>query len=48
MQHIIEGFLNFQKEIFPQRKELFRSLASSQNPKALLSPVQTAVWCRNW
>ncbi|HDU2781704.1 TPA: carbonic anhydrase, partial [Klebsiella pneumoniae] len=22
MQHIIEGFLNFQKEIFPQRKEL--------------------------
>ena len=21
MQHIIEGFLNFQKEIFPQRKE---------------------------
>lgn len=35
MQHIIEGFLSFQKEIFPQRKELFRSLASSQNPKAL-------------
>ncbi|MGU3415132.1 carbonic anhydrase [Enterobacteriaceae bacterium C34A] len=35
MQHIIEGFLNFQKDIFPQRKELFRSLASSQNPKAL-------------
>ncbi len=35
MQHIIEGFLNFQKEIFPQRKELFRSLALSQNPKAL-------------
>ncbi|MDF2528032.1 MAG: hypothetical protein K0S17_3117, partial [Enterobacter mori] len=25
MQHIIEGFLSFQKEIFPQRKELFRS-----------------------
>ncbi|QUY48912.1 carbonic anhydrase [Serratia plymuthica] len=35
MQHIIEGFLSFQKEIFPQRQELFRSLASSQNPKAL-------------
>jgi carbonic anhydrase len=31
----VSGFLNFQKEIFPQRKELFRSLASSQNPKAL-------------
>lgn len=35
MQHIIEGFLNFQKDIFPEQKELFRSLASSQNPKAL-------------
>jgi len=35
MQHIIEGFLSFQKEVFPQRKDLFRSLASSQNPKAL-------------
>ena len=35
MQHIIEGFLNFQKDVFPERKELFRSLASSQNPKAL-------------
>ncbi|KQN55660.1 carbonic anhydrase [Erwinia sp. E602] len=35
MQHIVEGFLNFQKEIFPHQKELFRSLASSQNPKAL-------------
>lgn len=35
MQHIVEGFLSFQKEIFPQQKELFRSLASGQNPKAL-------------
>lgn len=35
MQQIVEGFLNFQKEIFPNQKELFRSLASSQNPKAL-------------
>ena len=35
MKHIIEGFLNFQKEIFPQRKELFHSLASHQDPKAL-------------
>ena len=35
MQHIVEGFLNFQKEIFPKQKELFHSLASSQNPKAL-------------
>lgn len=35
MKTIIDGFLNFQKEVFPERKELFRSLASSQNPKAL-------------
>ncbi|MBK0030982.1 carbonic anhydrase [Erwinia sp. S43] len=35
MQHIVEGFLNFQKDVFPNQKELFRSLASSQNPKAL-------------
>lgn len=35
MKHIIEGFLNFQKDIYPERQELFRSLASSQNPKAL-------------
>jgi len=35
MQHIIEGFRNFQKAIFPEQKALVRSLASSQNPKAL-------------
>lgn len=35
MQNIIKGFLSFQKEVFPERKELFRTLASSQNPKAL-------------
>lgn len=35
MKTIIEGFLNFQKEIFPEREELFRKLASSQKPKAL-------------
>ncbi len=35
MKTIIEGFLNFQKEVYPERKALFHSLASSQNPKAL-------------
>ena len=48
MQHIIEGFLSFQKEIFPQRKELFRSLASSQNPKALFISCSDSVWSQNW
>ena len=35
MKTIIDGVLNFQKEIFPEREALFRSLASSQKPKAL-------------
>ncbi len=35
MKTIIDGFLNFQKEVFPEQAELFRSLASSQKPKAL-------------
>lgn len=33
MQHIIEGFLNFQKEIFPSVKNS-SAAASSQNPKS--------------
>lgn len=35
MRDIIEGFLRFQKEIFPARKELFKALAVGQTPKAL-------------
>lgn len=35
MKQIIEGFLNFQKKVFPRRQELFQSLSSKQNPKAL-------------
>ncbi|WP_241638794.1 carbonic anhydrase [Rosenbergiella epipactidis] len=35
MKTIIDGFLNFQRDIYPEREELFRSLASSQKPKAL-------------
>lgn len=35
MQHIIEGFLNFQKEIFPQRKELFRSGLQPESQSAV-------------
>ena len=48
MQHIIEGFLSFQKEIFPQRKELFRSPASSQNPKALFISCSDSRRCPSW
>lgn len=35
MKEIIEGFLNFQKNAFPERVTLFKSLASQQSPKAL-------------
>jgi len=35
MQDIIRGFLRFQQEVFPERKELFKTLATGQTPKAL-------------
>ncbi|MBX3678961.1 carbonic anhydrase [Cognatazoarcus halotolerans] len=35
MQKIIDGFLRFQKEVFPERSELFKKLADQQNPKVL-------------
>ncbi|MBK7646375.1 MAG: carbonic anhydrase [Betaproteobacteria bacterium] len=35
MQKIIDGFLKFQKEVFPERTQLFKQLAQQQNPKVL-------------
>ena len=35
MQDIIEGFLKFQRDVFPQRSALFMRLATSQNPRTL-------------
>ena len=35
MEKIIEGFLKFQKDIFPQRSALFKKLADQQSPKVL-------------
>jgi carbonic anhydrase len=35
MQDIIEGFLKFQREVFPARSDLFKRLATSQNPGVL-------------
>ena len=35
MQEIIDGFLKFQRDVFPERKELFRKLATSQAPRTL-------------
>jgi hypothetical protein len=35
VKEIIEGFLKFQKEVFPQRAELFKKLSHAQAPTAL-------------
>ena len=35
MQDIIDGFLKFQRDAFPQRSELFKQLATSQHPRTL-------------
>ncbi|MGO4763671.1 carbonic anhydrase [Cupriavidus sp. 2KB_3] len=35
MKEIIEGFLKFQREVFPARAALFKKLATAQNPTAL-------------
>ena len=35
MKEIIEGFLKFQKNAFPERVKLFKSLANQQSPRAL-------------
>ena len=35
MRDVIEGFLTFQQEIYPNRLELFKKLAGTQTPKAL-------------
>ena len=35
MQDIIEGFLKFRREAFPQRSALYKQLAASQHPRTL-------------
>ncbi|MGE8368632.1 carbonic anhydrase [Cupriavidus sp.] len=35
MQDLIDGFLKFQREEFPKRSELFKRLATRQNPRTL-------------
>ena len=33
LQHIVDGFLHFHHEIFPQQEELFKKLATAQAPR---------------
>ena len=35
LQHIVEGFLHFHHDIFPQQKDLFKKLATAQRPRAM-------------
>lgn len=35
MRRIVEGLHHFQKDVFPTKRDLFRKLAESQNPRAL-------------
>lgn len=35
LKNIVEGFHRFRTEVFPQQEELFRTLASSQRPRAM-------------
>ncbi|MGM0569700.1 carbonic anhydrase [Marinobacter sp.] len=35
MDHIVSGVLDFRKNVYPLRKDLFRSLAENQNPDVL-------------
>ena len=35
MEHIIDGVLRFQREVYPRRKELFQELARGQSPSVL-------------
>jgi len=35
MERLVKGILRFQEEVFPTRQPLFKSLADSQNPRAL-------------
>ncbi|MEG0969304.1 MAG: carbonic anhydrase, partial [Pseudomonas sp.] len=35
LRQIVDGFLHFHHEIFPQQEELFKKLATAQAPKAM-------------
>src|ERR1700756_2774282 len=35
MRDVVDGFLRFQREVFPTRKELFQKLATKQEPTTL-------------
>src|SRR3989344_5413173 len=38
LQTIVDGFKRFRSEIFPQQEDLFKKLATAQNPRAMFIP----------
>jgi carbonic anhydrase len=35
LKHIVDGFLHFHNEVFPEQQELFKKLATAQSPRAM-------------
>ena len=35
LKHIVDGFLRFHHEVFPEQQELFKKLATAQSPRAM-------------
>ncbi|KMT56496.1 carbonic anhydrase [Pseudomonas fildesensis] len=35
LQHIVDGFLHFHHDVFPQQEALFKKLATAQSPRAM-------------
>jgi len=35
LKHIVDGFLHFHHDVFPQQEELFKKLATAQRPRAM-------------
>lgn len=35
LKHIVDGFLHFHHEVFPEQEELFKKLAKAQRPRAM-------------
>ncbi|MNQ94400.1 Carbonic anhydrase 1 [compost metagenome] len=35
LKHIVDGFLHFHRDVFPEQEELFKKLATAQRPRAM-------------
>lgn len=35
LQHIVDGFMHFRHEVFPEQEQLFKKLATAQRPRAM-------------